>query len=57
MNQVTKAVVTNTSKSMAKTVTYSALPKTADSNWTAASAVLLLLRIAILGTVHLYEMA
>ncbi len=48
MGKVTKATVANTSISKAKTATYSALPKTADSNWTAASTVLLLLRIAIL---------
>lgn len=48
MGKVTKATVANTSISKAKTATYSALPKTADSNWTAASTVLLLLKIAIL---------
>lgn len=48
VGKVTKATVANTSISKAKTATYSALPKTADSNWTAASTVLLLLRIAIL---------
>ncbi len=53
MRKVTKATFANTSISKAKTSTYSALPKTADCNWTAASTVLLLLRIAILGAVHL----
>lgn len=56
MNRVTKATVINTSKPKAKAATYSALSKTADSNRAAASAVLLLLRIAILGAVHLNEM-
>lgn len=55
MGKVTKATVSNTSISKAKTATYSALPKTADSNWTAASTVLRLLRIAILGAVHLVD--
>lgn len=48
MGKVTKSTVASTSISKAKTATYSALPKNADSNWTAASTVLLLLRIAIL---------
>ncbi len=56
VNQPTKATAANTSKPKAKTATYPALPKSTDGYRSATSTVILLLRIAILGAVHLNEM-
>lgn len=49
---VTKTTVSTSSRSKTATATTAALPKTADSNWIAASVALLLLGTVLLGIAH-----
>ena len=49
---ITKTTVSTSSRSKTATATTAALPKTADSNWIAASVALLLLGTVLLGIAH-----